>query len=606
MPAVRLPFPEEGKNTDETVANLYDTVLLLRKELEFLMYHLDSENVTSIDADVTEIKNLVAEQIFTNVITSITSITNVLYATEGRIARLTVDHLLTEDILLGNAEMNYIDIEDQYIKFITATRNDSLPQVQYTDADGNLLYWDSADHNYMTTDVTDFDVMVYQYDRDEKMKLYFNSESFNNTPIIQMGIGDEITALSGKAVIIKEAGGLKINYYKEVTAGTRQIRLTDDGVFITPPIISILEETNSSLHTITVETSLEGISVPFHSKTKAFVNIMINATSSVALDATLDVYVDETLLFTTYKHFSGAYKDQIIASGIVENLSTGSHIISSKLTPSVGTVSIAAEDYRLSLIAEHLKANDYIISQIDSLEHDIINGTSNSLVMINSTHFMLAYDGDGADGVVATFSIDANYTITEINSLHHDTIDGECNSLVKIDDTHFILAYQGADNDGFIKTFSIDGAYAITEISSLEHDLTYSYYNSLVMIDSTHFILAYESYDGNGYIKTFSIDGTYAVTEIDTLIHDSVYGGYNSLVMIDSTHFMLAYAGDGYDGYIKTFSIDGSYNITEIDNLEHDIENGIENSLIKTDDTHFILAYSDIDYDGVIKTFKIE
>lgn len=45
MPLVALPFPEEGKNIPETVTNLTDTVLKLRKELEYLLQNLDEENV---------------------------------------------------------------------------------------------------------------------------------------------------------------------------------------------------------------------------------------------------------------------------------------------------------------------------------------------------------------------------------------------------------------------------------------------------------------------------------------------------------------------------------------------------------------------------------
>jgi 6-phosphogluconolactonase (cycloisomerase 2 family) len=250
----------------------------------------------------------------------------------------------------------------------------------------------------------------------------------------------------------------------------------------------------------------------------------------------------------------------------------------------------------------------YSFAEIDSLEHDTIYGTNNSLIKIDDTHFILAYRGTNDDGFIKTFSIDGSYNITEIDSLEHDTDTATNNSLIKIDDTHFILAYRGTDNDGFIKTFSIDAnADNITEIDSLEHDTSNSTDNSLVLIDSTHFALAYTGPDYDGYIKTFSIDGSYNITEIDSLEHDTDNGRYNSLVLIDSTHLALAYAGPDYDGYIKTFSIDANAdNITEIDSLEHDTSNGAYNSLIKINDTHFALAYAGNGNDGYIKTFSID
>lgn len=76
--------------------------------------------------------------------------------------------------------------------------------------------------------------------------------------------------------------------------------------------------------------------------------------------------------------------------------------------------------------------------------------------MIDSTHFILAYAGSGSDGYIKTFSIDDNYNVTEINSLEHDSANGTENSLVKIDDTHFALAYNGTSSYyGYFKIFSM-------------------------------------------------------------------------------------------------------------------------------------------------------
>ena len=211
------------------------------------------------------------------------------------------------------------------------------------------------------------------------------------------------------------------------------------------------------------------------------------------------------------------------------------------------------------------------ITELDSLEHDTITGTANSLVQIDSTHFILAYAGSGSDGFIKTFSIDGSYNITEIDSLEHDIANGTANSLVQIDSTHFILAYTGADADGFIKTFSIDGSYVITELGSLNHDTTTGRNNSLVKIDSTHFILAYSgtNFDFRGFIKTFSIDGSYNITQLGSLEHDTVNTNNNSLAQIDATHFMVAYQGVDGDGFIKTFLVESVapslFNVTMVD-----------------------------------------
>ena len=246
------------------------------------------------------------------------------------------------------------------------------------------------------------------------------------------------------------------------------------------------------------------------------------------------------------------------------------------------------------------------IAEIDVLEHDTILGISNSLVMMDSTHFALAYK-QSTYGAIRTFSIDGNYdNITTIDTLV-DSVARYNNSLVKIDATHLILAYKGASNDGFIKTFSVDGdCDNITEIDELEHDTVGNSYNSLVMIDATHFILAYADYQNDGVIKTFSIDGSYDnIAQIHSLEHDTADSTWNSLVKIDATHFILAYSSTASNAWIKTFSINGSYVTVEIDALEHDTAITYGHSLIMIDSTHFVLAYISAN-NGHIKTFSID
>jgi hypothetical protein len=253
--------------------------------------------------------------------------------------------------------------------------------------------------------------------------------------------------------------------------------------------------------------------------------------------------------------------------------------------------------------------NGGLIEEVATLEHDTLDGFSNSLVKVDADTYALAYSGGGSDGFISTFTISADgNTITEVATLEHDTDNGSYNSLVQVDADTYALAYTGFGGDGFISTFTIpaDGS-AITEVATLEHDTLNGYYNSLVKVDADTYALAYAGDGFDGFISTFTIpaDGS-AITEVATLEHDTVQGFYNSLVKVDADTYALAYTSTGNDGFISTFTIpaDGSA-ITEVATLEHDTVQGLYNSLVQVDADTYALAHTSTGNDGFISTFTI-
>ena len=266
------------------------------------------------------------------------------------------------------------------------------------------------------------------------------------------------------------------------------------------------------------------------------------------------------------------------------------------------------------------------ITKVESKEHDTLHGLFNSLVQVDSDTYALAYSGNNGDGYISTFTISADgSTITEIESLEHDAVQGEHNSLVQVDSDTYALAYTGTGERGFISTFDIDSTGDITPIKvanhvalgegssvNLEHDTAKGAYNSLVQVDSDTYALAYAGSGLDGYISTFTISSSGVITAVKTqsltnnLEHDTTKGEFNSLVQVDSDTYALAYAGNNGDGYISTFTIsaDGS-TITEIESLEHDAVQGEHNSLVQVDSDTYALAYTGDDNDGYISTFDI-
>jgi len=287
------------------------------------------------------------------------------------------------------------------------------------------------------------------------------------------------------------------------------------------------------------------------------------------------------------------------------------------------------------------------VVEVDTLEHDTVQGLHNSLVQVDSDTYALAYAGAGDNGFISTFTIDSNGNIAAVktqslgNNLEHDTVQGLHNSLVQVDSDTYALAYAGAVDNGFISTFTIDSdTGAITPIliqnhavkggsANLEHDEERGLHNSLVQVDSDTYALAYEGLNRDGYISTFTIDSdTGAITPIliqnhavkggsANLEHDENRASFNSLVHVVSDTYALAYTSHGEDGFISTFTIDSDTGaITPIliqnhavkggsANLEHDETKGLHNSLVQVDSDTYALAYTGIDTNGFISTFTI-
>lgn len=107
MPDVILPFPEEGKTDKETIQNLIDVVIKLRKELEFLLNNLDEQNV--LVAKRAQISDLLAGTIRADQID----------VTEGKIQAAQIEEL----VVGGNVTMG----PNATISWSQVTGTDQIP-----------------------------------------------------------------------------------------------------------------------------------------------------------------------------------------------------------------------------------------------------------------------------------------------------------------------------------------------------------------------------------------------------------------------------------------------------------------------------------------------
>lgn len=223
MAEVKLPGIRDlrpNASVEEKIQALTDAYHMLTKYLEFLLFNLDSLNISEIDADITRIKNLEA----VNVITQ-TLITQTLYAEKGYIAELTVDQLDTSqkvrNYLEGNLDdVNYVKIYDQYIEFRTGRvkyNESGEPLTEHAvDRFGEKLYWVDDTHKAVTYTENDKPVIVYQYDETIKMSISFIDVGGTKEPFIVLGggIGNPTYPDRGKAFIHKDTEGLLLKYIR--------------------------------------------------------------------------------------------------------------------------------------------------------------------------------------------------------------------------------------------------------------------------------------------------------------------------------------------------------------------------------------------------------
>jgi len=129
MPEVYLPVPEEGKDTNATVQNLFDAYYRMRKELEYLLQHLDEDNV--LRAQTAVISDLLAGKITANQID----------VSQGKITTGQIEDLVVgNNVTMGpNARISWLNVDNQpYIPDDTHIGEVSLNKINatYIDAYG--------------------------------------------------------------------------------------------------------------------------------------------------------------------------------------------------------------------------------------------------------------------------------------------------------------------------------------------------------------------------------------------------------------------------------------------------------------------------------------
>ena len=181
------------------------------------------------------------------------------------------------------------------------------------------------------------------------------------------------------------------------------------------------------------------------------------------------------------------------------------------------------------------------------------------------------------DGFMYTVTINTNGNISDtvLSSLEFDTLKCSNPFPLKIADGVVAVAYQGDGDDGFLKTFTIDGSGNITLKDTLEFDGSNGIQNNLIHISGNIYLISYQ-WSGLGKFATVEIDSEGNIT--DTVVDQQYWdtsgnepqGDWPWTLHLAGTNYVVPHRGPANDGFVKTFTIadNGTITLGDIDSWE--------------------------------------
>jgi len=258
------------------------------------------------------------------------------------------------------------------------------------------------------------------------------------------------------------------------------------------------------------------------------------------------------------------------------------------------------------------------------VEFDTTNGQYTACYLLDATHALGVYAGAGSDGFARVFTINSStWAVTAETALEFDTTLGQFNSVVQVDSNHFVNFWYGNGSVGKAQAFTVNlSTWAVTAEGSpitFDSNTTSGQFNRAVLLDDNHILNAwYGELDQKARVFEVNLS-TWAVTAVGTefIVDTDTFAGQNALhgsvVALDETHVLLPWragtSAGGDDGFVRVFEINNStWNITAVgaSHLEFDTADLFWPSVIKMDMGHVIMAWGGSGSDGYAQCFEIE
>ena len=154
-----------------------------------------------------------------------------------------------------------------------------------------------------------------------------------------------------------------------------------------------------------------------------------------------------------------------------------------------------------------VNTGNWTISKETALEYDTLNGQNPFLTEIDSTHYLCVYTGDGSAGRAVVLTVDSDsWTISAGTKLQFEDSSCDNPALAQIDTTSYLCAYSGVGADGWACVLSVDtDTWTISKGANLEFDTTQGTNPALAQVDVDDVLCLYEDFvtDGQAFLMTY-------------------------------------------------------------------------------------------------------
>jgi len=195
----------------------------------------------------------------------------------------------------------------------------------------------------------------------------------------------------------------------------------------------------------------------------------------------------------------------------------------------------------------------------------------------------------------------ATWDITKLSTeIEFDPINGkQASNIIELDSTHYIVAYQGLLSDGYVNIFALDrSTWSLSTVTNFNFDIDNCINPKLFKLSATKVLVIYGSTGNDGFALILNINPTtWAVTLGTPFEFDPVFFNGGSIEQLDATHFLITYKGSTTSfAYSRVLVVDTINDTVAYTGGLFQASSFVANnvSTAKIDSNHVLLIHNDI------------